>query len=229
VARAGDNRRVDSLVTVLTHVGWGRAVLRVAVVFLVATVAFLAAALSFARGGGAWWTTGVLIGVFAVVGLCAAAVAVAGRRWPFVPALLASLVLLIAFPNVFAQWYLRSDGEQTVTTVVGRSCDRTKHGCVYHYRLRRFDGSLISRPFSPPGGADHHVGERVDVVEDPRGLFGPRRAEDVTESDDTDLLVVWWSFGSLVATFVVGTVTRQTRRQTAAGKAGTVEQAGRRS
>jgi hypothetical protein len=210
-----DSRGHDDLVIGRAHlffkrVGWGWAALRPAVVLVAAAVMYLVACLALARGGALWWAVGAVVGVAAIIVLSFAAVAVGEHGWAVAPVLLAGLALLIAAPGMVTQAYLRSYGERVMTTVVERTCANTRSGCVYHYRLQRPDGSLIARTLSPPGGDDQEVGDRVEVVEDPNGLFGPRRVEDFHDTDD---LVSLWSAGVIVATFAIATVTGEFRRR----------------
>jgi hypothetical protein len=187
-------------------------VARPAIVLAVAAVLYLLAGLAFGRSGAVAWTIAVLIGLVATFGLCVAAVAVSERAWPFLPVLLASVVLLVSIPGAVGAWYFDAYGRQVEATIVEKECDKTRSGCVYHYRLRRSDGSMIERPYSPPGGLDPAVGDRIAVREDPRGLFGPRKTDD-EDVGGTDVSVALWSGLVLVVTFVFATVTGEVRRE----------------
>jgi hypothetical protein len=173
-----------------------RSVLVVLVGLAAELVLQVAGAFAFARGGDGWWTLAALLGLTGAIGAAMTCSFGARHWWPLFLVLLAGVLILIVGGNVLAAELLRGQPPQTVV-VAARSCGHTKSGCVYSYRLRYPDGSAVRGTLTPPGGDDYQVGDRVDVVLDPRGLLGPHEVDALDDGTDAKILI--WTSAATVA------------------------------
>ncbi|SHF37897.1 hypothetical protein SAMN05444320_103414 [Streptoalloteichus hindustanus] len=195
----------------LRRTGWAWVAVRVVGLLGALTALYVAVGFGFALGGSGWWAAAGLLGVVTPVGAALASMAMAERRWPVLPVLLAGVALLVVCPEV-AHARLRDHGARVTVTVVESSCEPGRAKCAPHYRVRRPDGSELPRPLSPPGGARHAPGDRVEVVEDPGGVLAPRRVSDLTD-DAGERHVLRWSAGALVLLVVAAGLTGEPRRR----------------
>ncbi len=135
---------------------------------LPAVLAALIAGLFIAHD--ATWSilVGIAVGIVAVV----AAVAVANGRFGTVLAFAGAVVLAIATAAAVSGLWLGAVGRQeTVTISHVRTHDGGKGvGRGDDYTRRRADGSEVAGPLRTFRPGSRHVGDRLEVVDDPTGL-----------------------------------------------------------
>ncbi|WP_238016721.1 hypothetical protein KZZ52_19580 [Dactylosporangium sp. AC04546] len=145
-----------------------------AVALIVATaVVWLLAGAAGALGSSWWW----LVAAVPTVALLAAPFLLypisKGRTGPAWVAFAAMLALLPTAYAVPGDWYMRYAGERTSTVVMSATCSENRDGrCLYNYTLADVEGEYRDTAEYPPGTP-------LEVVTDPRGVFGPRLAVDL--------------------------------------------------
>ncbi|MEU4426445.1 hypothetical protein AB0F81_37965 [Actinoplanes sp. NPDC024001] len=153
---------------------WGRVA-----ALLAATVAlWLVVGVAGALGTWLWWLVAAVPMAAFVAGPFLLYRVSAGRTWPTWVAFLPVLVLLMTALAVPGDLYMRTEGTPAAATVAEAVCAETREGrCLYSYTLRDQDGQELAGDFRDT--VEYPPGSRIDVVTDPRGIFGPRLAVDV--------------------------------------------------
>ncbi|GGM73467.1 hypothetical protein ACFFX1_47360 [Dactylosporangium sucinum] len=145
-----------------------------AVALIAATaVVWLVAGAAGALGSWWWWvvaavpTAALLAAPFLLYWISK------GRTGPTWVAFAAMLVLVPTAYAVPGDWYLRLAGDPVTTVVMSARCSENRDGrCLYNYTLADVEGEYRDTAEYPPGTS-------LQVVTDPRGVFGPRLAADL--------------------------------------------------
>jgi hypothetical protein len=189
-----------------------KTVRRVVALNAVVVALWLVVGVAGALGTWLWW----LVAALPMATLVAAPFALyrisEGRTWPtwvgFVPA----LVLLLTALAVPGDWYMRAAGTPVAATVGAVSCVENRDGsCLYSYVLHDPAGERLPGDFRDT--AEHPQGSRIDVLTDPREIFGPRPADEVdSRVFDVITLVAFLVFAAItIAAGVIGNRRRRDR------------------
>jgi hypothetical protein len=190
-------------------VNW-KTVRRVVALNAVVVALWLVVGVAGALGTWLWW----LVAALPMAALVAAPFALyrisEGRTWPtwvgFVPA----LVLLLTALAVPGDWYMRTAGAPVAATVGAATCMENRDGgCLYSYALHDPAGARLPGDFRDT--AEHAAGSRIDVLTDPREIFGPRPADEVNSRVfDVITLVAFLMF--VAVTIAAGVIGDRRRR-----------------
>jgi hypothetical protein len=189
---------------------------RVAVLNAAVVALWLVVGVAGALGTWLWW----LVAALPMAALVAAPFALHrisdGRTWPTWVGFVPVLVLLLTALAVPGDWYMRAAGIPVTATVGAATCVENRDGgCLYSYVLHDATGERLPGDFRDT--AEHPEGSGIEVLTDPRGIFGPRPAGEVNSRvfDVITLVAFLFLVAITVAAGVIGD-----RRRRRAGLAG---------
>lgn len=172
--------------------------IQVAALLLGTAVLWLVVGVAGSLGTWLWW----LIAAVPMAAFIAAPFALywisAGRTWPTWVAFLPALVLLMTALAVPGDWYMRTAGTPATAVVGDATCAETREGrCLYNYTLLDRDGQPLEGEFRDT--VEYSPGSEMQVVTDPRGVFGPRLAIDVQSRVFEVITLIAFAVYALVA------------------------------
>ena len=158
---------------------------------------------------GAWWWWIIAAGPMAA--MAAAPFGLfwisRGRTWPTWVAFLPALTLMMTALAVPGDCYMREFGTPASATVGAVTCSETSEDrCLYSYTLHDAAGRVLPGEFRDT--VEYAAGSRIEVVTDPRGLFGPRLAVDVRSRVFEVITLIAFGLFALV-TLIAGAVGRR--------------------
>lgn len=178
--------------------GW-REVALWAVLFYLSTLAvYVALGIGFASRSSIASFASMVLGCL-LIGIVGTVAVVYGRRpWPIIPVFLACGFVFVAVV-MSAPWYLSAHGKRVTATVTSVSCHSVKGGGVAcTLGLRGPDGTTLDDLTT----GRHKVGDTVDVVYDPVGLFAQHTRDDVDSVNPTLVKSLLGASAGLLAVLV---------------------------